>query len=356
MVLVTKKQKTPPTHQRKRRAQHHKRNDDYHKPYWPYLPLLGIVGFGFLLNILWTPLSQAVLSQSSVLSFSTNTSIAALLTETNAQRTSNGVASVSLNSQLDAAAQAKANDMAARNYWSHETPDGGQPWQFITGAGYVYTTAGENLAYGFDSSAATITGWMNSPGHRANLLNTAFHDVGFGIANAEDYQGHGQQTIIVAMYGATAAAGVPVPAASKPTTQSPSQTTPAVASATQTAAQPKTDIPATAEPSVAAANPSQSDQASGSGDFSVSMRVPEQPQRVARMELASNTIPSWSIAAMISIVIAATFWFLSRHLRALHRSIVHGEQFIIHHAALDIAIVSVITIGVLLTRTAGFIN
>jgi uncharacterized protein YkwD len=355
MVLVPKKQPGLPVHHRKRQGQHHKKDDGYHKPYWPYLPLLGIAGVGFFLNILWAPFSQAILSNNnfgSVLSFATNTSSADLLTETNAQRASNGASGLALNSQLNNAAQAKANDMATKNYWSHETPDGTQPWQFITQAGYSYTTAGENLAYGFDSSATTITGWMNSPGHKANLINNAFHDVGFGIANAEDYQGHGQQTIVVAMYGATTAAAAPV-AASAPTAKRPQQvSTPVAAPAATAPNSTTTSTPTTATPDAAKAS-----QPTGNpNQVSVGATAPDQPKRVTRMELAANTLPTWSLAATLSIVIACAFWFLSRHLRALHRMVVHGESFVIHHAALDIVIISIITVGVLLTRTAGFIN
>jgi uncharacterized protein YkwD len=360
MVLVTKKQKSPPLHHRKRQGHHHKRSGDYKKPYWPYLPLLSIIGFGFLLNILWIPLSQTVFSQSSVLSFATNTNIAALLAETNVQRGTSGTHSLSLNSQLNNAAQAKANDMATRNYWSHETPDGAQPWQFITNAGYAYTAAGENLAYGFDSSASTITGWMNSPGHRANLLNEAFNDVGFGIANAEDYQSHGQETIVVAMYGATTAS--PVTASPKQPVASAIQphSNPSVASASTAAVQPSagTTQPTAVPDPVAKENASSTTQKAdqNSNSFGISMQVPERPRSVTRMELVSDTIPSWSIAATFSLIITGIAWFAFRHLRALHRTLIHGEQFIIRHPALDLVLISIVTFGILITRTAGFIN
>src|SRR5690606_3424397 len=114
--------------------------------------------------------------------------------------TANGKAALSLNDKLNAAAQAKAEDMKARNYWSHNTPDGQEPWVFFDAQGYIYKKAGENLAYGFATSTETVTGWMNSPSHKANLLDGAFTEVGFGFANSENFVSTGNETIIVAMY------------------------------------------------------------------------------------------------------------------------------------------------------------
>src|SRR6185369_9999820 len=105
-----------------------------------------------------------------------------------------------LNDQLAAAAQAKANDMARRGYWSHVTPDGKQPWSFVEASGYQYEAAGENLAYGFGSSDEVMTAWMHSPEHRANILNSVYQDVGFATANVPNYRGTGPETIVVAMY------------------------------------------------------------------------------------------------------------------------------------------------------------
>ena len=72
-----------------------------------------------------------------------------LLAENNASRAANGLGAFSLNSQLNNSAQAKAQNMADNNYWAHVAPDGTQPGIFEA-AGYTYSAAGENLAYGFD--------------------------------------------------------------------------------------------------------------------------------------------------------------------------------------------------------------
>lgn len=121
-----------------------------------------------------------------------------LLAETNKARTDNGLQPLVLDERLNGTAQAKCQDMLERNYWAHDTPDGTEPWQVITAHGILYQTAGENLGYGYKEAKAQVTGWMNSPGHKAQILNSTYTNVGFGIcmidreyqdrnANSNDY-------------------------------------------------------------------------------------------------------------------------------------------------------------------------
>src|SRR5688572_6890212 len=114
MVLASSSKPNETPGHRKRRGQHHKVSKHYVKTYWPYLPMLLIVGLGFVLNSVWGV-------RGGVLSYATAVSSTSLLQETNIQRGNNGKAALALNSQLNAAAQEKANDMAARDYWSHTT-------------------------------------------------------------------------------------------------------------------------------------------------------------------------------------------------------------------------------------------
>jgi len=174
MTLTKTKPRRPTQEHKKRSGLHHHRSHDYVKTYWPYLPVLTILVAGILAN------SWLGHANRNVLGYATDMSIESLLTDTNQERASNGEVALGLDKQLGDAAQAKANDMAARDYWSHDTPDGKTPWTFIIKAGYNYQAAGENLAYGFTSASDTITGWMNSPEHRANILNASYRDVGFG--------------------------------------------------------------------------------------------------------------------------------------------------------------------------------
>jgi len=104
-----------------------------------------------------------------------------ILKLTNQERQKNGVGLLVMNDALTHAAQLKANDMFAQNYWAHNSPTGKMPWDFIKAAGYDYVYAGENLARGFDSAQDVVNAWMNSPSHRENMLSPNYRDVGFAI-------------------------------------------------------------------------------------------------------------------------------------------------------------------------------
>jgi uncharacterized protein YkwD len=122
-----------------------------------------------------------------------------IISLTNQARVENSVAELKVSSLLTKAAQNKANDMLARQYFSHNTPDGETPWSFIKAVGYSYTTAGENLAIDFTQAENMQAAWMNSPGHRANILNKNFTEIGIGIAKGI-FDNH-QTTIVVQMFG-----------------------------------------------------------------------------------------------------------------------------------------------------------
>ncbi len=113
---------------------------------------------------------------------------------TNQQREKNGLDDLKMNDQLTNAAQAKADDMFAKNYWAHNSPDGTTPWVFIKGAGYDYVYAGENLARGFNSAQDVVDAWMASPDHKANLLSPNFKDVGFAVKHGKL---SGEETFLV---------------------------------------------------------------------------------------------------------------------------------------------------------------
>ena len=117
----------------------------------------------------------------AVLGDATSITVDDLLQDTNLKREANGLAPLKLNAELSDAAKHKADDMFAKNYWAHVSPDGTTPWVFIKSAGYEYMYAGENLARGFDSSQAVVNAWMASPTHRENLLSPHYTDIGFAI-------------------------------------------------------------------------------------------------------------------------------------------------------------------------------
>ncbi|WTJ00648.1 CAP domain-containing protein [Streptomyces sp. NBC_00723] len=105
----------------------------------------------------------------------------------NAERSKVGCSPVALNAVLTKAAQAHSEDMAAQQNMSHTGSDGSDPGARITRAGYVWSTYGENVAYGYTTPEQVMSGWMSSPGHKANILNCAFKEIGVGLAQPGSY-------------------------------------------------------------------------------------------------------------------------------------------------------------------------
>nr|WP_267244837.1 sigma-70 family RNA polymerase sigma factor [Streptomyces sp. PR69] len=103
----------------------------------------------------------------------------------NAERAKEGCGPVSGNAQLHEAALNHSEDMAARDYFDHSSPEGTGPGERITAAGYRWSTYGENIARGQQSAAKVMESWMNSPGHRANILNCSFKEIGVGVHEAQ---------------------------------------------------------------------------------------------------------------------------------------------------------------------------
>lgn len=295
MTLTKQKpRRTTATH-RKRVGQHRQRTDHFAKAYWPYIPIFAVLLLGIFFN------SLMARQNHNVLGYATNISPIALLAETNGIRTNDHESALELNAQLTDAAQAKANDMAKRNYWSHVTPDGRQPWSFVSTAGYQYEAAGENLAYGFGTSDQVITAWMHSTEHRDNILKAVYQDVGFATANVESYQGTGPQTIVVAIYGTPI--GIINP-----------------------------DTNSTKVPPVVLGN---------------------QTQTVSRLELLSNSgTIALTLAALCGAALAV---FFMRHALAWRRVLVKGEQFALHHPFYDMLLMGLSVFAILLSNAAGSI-
>ncbi|MFJ2263827.1 CAP domain-containing protein [Streptomyces sp. NPDC087844] len=101
---------------------------------------------------------------------------------TNAERAAAGLPPLAGDPLLTRAAQAHSTDMVARAFYSHTSPDGSEPWHRAAAAGSTRRTIGENIACGQRSPAEVVRGWMDSPGHRANILKPAFTHLGVGFA------------------------------------------------------------------------------------------------------------------------------------------------------------------------------
>ncbi len=104
----------------------------------------------------------------------------------NIERQKAGLSNFKASSELSNVARMKSMDMATNNYFSHTSPTYGSPFEMMKSFGISYRTAGENIAKGYHSAQSVVTGWMNSQGHRANILNPSFNTIGVGA-----YSGNG---------------------------------------------------------------------------------------------------------------------------------------------------------------------
>lgn len=297
--------KTKKAHHHARHDKHgHRRGKHFVKVYAPYIPLLLIVAFGLFMS----GIGEFKSHRDQVLSYATQMSDSGLLESTNKERTSKGLKALAHNENLDKAAQAKAEDMAARNYWSHNTPDGKEPWIFIEQVAYKYRKAAENLAYGFDSSDSAVSGWMNSPSHRENVLDPVLSEVGFGIVNVPNYQNHGPQTVVVAMYGqpptAVADAAIPLPVKDNPAQVAPAQ----------------------------------------------------KEEKITHLQTLTGGSAPWSTFVLGLVAGIVAMYLTTKHIRTLHRSVAKGERFILHHPLLDTTLIALLALAAIVSQTAGTIH
>ncbi len=109
--------------------------------------------------------------------------------------------------RLDAAAADRMRDMEDQGYWAHESPDGRSPFTWLAPNGYDFHYAGENLATGFETTELLVAGWMESPGHRDNILSPHFEDCGIAIIDGLTMR-RGAGKSIVVMFGETRATSV----------------------------------------------------------------------------------------------------------------------------------------------------
>ena len=104
----------------------------------------------------------------------------------NQQRTNNGLSALKVDSEVQRVARIKAEDMVTNNYFSHTSPTYGSPFDMLKSFKISYKTAGENIAANSSNSGA-VNAWMNSSGHKANILNSSFNYTGIGVVNSYKY-------------------------------------------------------------------------------------------------------------------------------------------------------------------------
>lgn len=100
----------------------------------------------------------------------------------NVERTKRGLQPLKANWELSRVARLKSQDMANKGYFSHQSPTYGSPFNMMENFGIRFSSAGENIAYGQKTPAQVMTAWMNSPGHRANILSPSYTEIGVGLA------------------------------------------------------------------------------------------------------------------------------------------------------------------------------
>lgn len=138
-------------------------------------------------------------NQAAILGYSSTITSDKVIDSTNQERQKMGLQELLENDQLSRAAQAKANDMLEKQYWSHYSPTGKSPWEFLKSEDYTYFVAGENLARDFMQTEDMIKAWMNSPTHRENIVNPKYREIGIAVVNGT--LNGTETTLVVQMFG-----------------------------------------------------------------------------------------------------------------------------------------------------------
>lgn len=158
-----------------------------------------LVGIFLLINTslglvkVWGRVGQVVLGYMSSITAED------IVAKTNAERLTQGLPTLTVNSELTQAATLKAQNMFNDQYWAHTSPSGTTPWVFIKDAGYNYSVAGENLARDFADTSSVVRAWMTSPTHRANIVSDKYQDI--GVAVVEGSLDGVETTLVVQMFG-----------------------------------------------------------------------------------------------------------------------------------------------------------
>ena len=296
---------------------------------------------------------QPTQTQGSVLAYATSMSRTDLLNATNTFRAQNGLPPLSMNSQLNSSAQSKAQHMIDNDYWAHTAPDGTTPWYFFDAAGYNYARAGENLAYGFATSQDAVNGWIASPGHRANMLGD-YQDVGFGFVDGANYQG-GQNTVVVAHYGAPASPPAAAPAtAQAPTSVASATTSPAPAPAPAPAATP-TPAPSPEQPAAQPTVHKQPVKQTAKKPASVPEVAVASTANVSLLDQLRVGKPQLAAAISILLVASVVTGFALTHRSFVRHAAVVGERYVLAHPLVDTTVVAA-TIILMLSTTVGRIG
>lgn len=172
-----------------------KAND--HQPHFLRTKIaMGLIAIVFAVELLYLACSFILLPASD---YFAAIFASVLVQQTNEERAIENLGTLTTNEKLIRAAQMKADDMAARGYFSHITPDGKNSWYWFRQVGYNYAAAGENLAVNFTDSKDVTEAWMHSPSHRSNIMGENYTEIGIATAHGT-YKGK-EAIFVVQMFG-----------------------------------------------------------------------------------------------------------------------------------------------------------
>jgi uncharacterized protein YkwD len=150
------------------------------------------------------PLVLAVALLLSGHAFASDITRSSVVAEINVRRATFGLPPLQEDQRLDNAADDRVNDMEEQGYWAHISPDGKEPFVWMRPNGYDYRYAGENLASGFDTTEVLVDAWMESTGHRQNILSPMYRDCGVSVIEGAT-TGRASGKSIVVMFGSSSA-------------------------------------------------------------------------------------------------------------------------------------------------------
>ncbi len=172
----------------------------FHNDHHPFaIRHQALFGFVIILSLVQV-VTNAVSGNPKILGYATNISSEVIVNLTNNERVKENAPALQESTLLDRAAALKAQNMFAKDYWAHFAPDGTSPWYFFDKVDYKYSWAGENLARDFQTSSGVVAGWMASTeGHRENILNPNFTQIGVAVENGTLLGS--QTTLVVQLFG-----------------------------------------------------------------------------------------------------------------------------------------------------------
>lgn len=234
------------------------------------------------------------LNQPKLFSYATDIDTKSLLEQTNQVRQNNGQALFASSELLTKAAQSKAQEMIAKNYWKESNSTSAA--NFLKNYNYKFSSVAENLAYGFTTTDEIVSGWLSKDVQKSNIYGD-FKEVGFGVASSSNYQG-GDNTVVVALYANPGQSGSPL-------------------------AQPAT--------------------------------VNNSFAQVGGLTTVTSGSATWATYASLGLIGAATIGFFVTHLELLRLGWYKGRHFMLIHPLFDIAVIVSLAL-ILIYAVQGFIG